>query len=416
MEQENNKKWDTTKIVLAITAGVAVLALVGLLVWMVMSGMITVNVGKPEETTPVETDDSYAATDEEAVEANKNIVAIVDGLELTNGQLQVHYWSTVYNFLNDYGAYASYFGLDVTKPFSEQVCTMSEDGGTWEEFFLEQALDTWAQMATISIMAEEDGFSLSEDDVKNLDAIIENYKNSAADYGYKDLTDMVDQEMGKGTTAEDYITYVKLDYLCSAYYTHLIDKNQPTDAQIEEYYAANEAAVKSAGYGKDAGKLVDVRHILIKPEGGVLNSDGRTYTYTDAQWEDGRQKAQVVYDLWLNGNKDEESFIELAKKHSADSSAADGGLIANTVKGQTVEEFDTWIFADGREYGDHTMVKTVFGYHIMFYLDAEDAWIRYCKSKYSSDIVSAEIEKFAESFTIETKYDQIAIGQVNLAG
>ena len=47
MEQENKKmKWDTTKIVLAVTAGVAVLALVGLLVWMVMSGMITVNVGK----------------------------------------------------------------------------------------------------------------------------------------------------------------------------------------------------------------------------------------------------------------------------------------------------------------------------------------------------------------------------------
>jgi len=49
-------------------------------------------------------------------------------------------------------------------------------------------------------------------------------------------------------------------------------------------------------------------------------------------------------------------------------------------------------------------------------LDAEDAWIRYCKSKYSSDIVSAAIEKFAEDFTIQTKYDQIAIGQIDLAG
>ena len=96
MEQENKKmKWDTTKIVLAVTAGVAVLALVGLLVWMVMSGMITVNVGKSEQTTIVETGDSYIVTDDAAVAANKNIVATVDDVELTNGHLQIHYWSQV---------------------------------------------------------------------------------------------------------------------------------------------------------------------------------------------------------------------------------------------------------------------------------------------------------------------------------
>lgn len=168
MEQENKKmKWDTTKIVLAVTAGVAVLALVGLLVWMVMSGMITVNVGKSEQTTPVETGDSYIVTDDAAVAANKNIVATVDDVELTNGHLQIHYWSQVYNFLSNYGSYLSYFGLDISKPFSEQTCTLG-DGGTWEEFFLEQALDTWAQMATISIMAEEDGFTLSEEQQEEL--------------------------------------------------------------------------------------------------------------------------------------------------------------------------------------------------------------------------------------------------------
>lgn len=416
MEQENKKmKWDTTKIVLAVTAGVAVLALVGLLVWMVMSGMITVNVGKSEQTTPVETGDSYIVTDDAAVAANKNIVATVDDVELTNGHLQIHYWSQVYNFLSNYGSYLSYFGLDISKPFSEQTCTLG-DGGTWEEFFLEQALDTWAQMATISIMAEEDGFTLSEEQQEELATIIENFAKSAPSYGYKDMEEMVAKEMGKGATPEDYYTYVKLDYLCTAYVTYLREKNQPTDAQIEEYYAANEATIKSNGFGKDVGKLVDVRHILIKPEGGVLNSDGRTYTYTDAQWEAARQKAQVVYDLWLNGEKTEDSFAELAAKNSADGSAANGGLYGNVLKGQAVEEFDAWIFADGRAYGDHSMVKTVFGYHIIFYVDTEEAWIRYCNANYANEIVSAEMEKFAESYTIKTEYDLIAIAQVDLVG
>lgn len=416
MEQENKKmKWDTTKIVLAITAGVAVLALVGLLVWMVMSGMITVNVGKPEETTPVETGVSYTVTDEQAMAANKNIVAVVDTLELTNGQLQVHYWSTIYNFLSSYGAYLSYFGLDFTQPLGEQACTLADEG-TWEDFFLEQALDTWAQMATIAIMAEENGFALTEEQQQSMAEMVETVKASAQTYGYEDLTEMVNAEMGKGATADDYIAYMELDYLCSAYVSYLREKNLPNDTQIEEYYAANEEAIKNAGYGKDAGKLVDVRHILIKPEGGTLNSDGYTYTYTEDQWETARQKAQVVYDLWLNGHKDEDSFAELAKKNSADSSAADGGMIANTAKGQTVEEFDTWIFEDGRAYGDHTMIKSVYGYHIMFYVDTEDAWVRYCEYNYANDIASTEMEKFAESFTIKTEYDKIAIGQVDLAG
>lgn len=415
MEENKKMKWDTTKIVLAITAGVAVLALVGLLVWMVMSGMITVNVGKSEQTTPVETGDSYTVDDDAAVAANKNIVATVDNLELNNGQLQILYWTQIYTFLNNYGAYLSYFGLDLSKPLSTQPCAL-EENSTWEEFFLEMALDSWSQMATISIMAEENGFTLSEAQQQELADVIEKLETSAVDYGYENLADMIEKDMGKGATPEDYIAYVKLDFLCSAFVSYLREKNQPTDAQIEEYYAANEATIKSNGFGKDVGKLVDVRHILIKPEGGVLNSDGRTYTYTEAQWEAARQKAQVVYDLWLNGDKSETSFAELAKKNSADSSAANGGMYANVLKGQSVEEFDAWIFADGRAYGNHAMVKTVFGYHIMFYVGTEEAWVRYCRANYANDVVSAEMEKFAKDYTIKTEYDLIAIGQVDLAG
>lgn len=416
MEENKKTKWDTTKIVLAITACVAVLALVGLLVWMVTSGMITVNVGKqPQETTPAETGVSYTVSDDVAAAANKNIVATVGDMELTNGQLQIHYWTQIYNFVSDYGTYLSYFGLDFTKPLSEQPCTVAESG-SWEEFFLEMALNSWSQMATISLMAEENGFVLSEDQEQALQQLIEDFDKTAPNYGYKDLAEMVEKDMGKGATAEDYIAYVKLDYLCSAYVSHMRDENKPTDAQIEEYYAANEATIKSAGYGKDTGKVADVRHILIKPDGGVLNSDGRTYTYTENEWEAGRQKAQVVYDLWLNGEKTEDSFAELAMKNSADGSASNGGLITDIVKGNTVEAFDAWIFADGRAYGNHAMVKTVYGYHIMFYVGTEEAWIRYCSANYANDIISAEMEKFAEDYTIKTEYDLIAIANVNLAG
>ena len=412
MENKKNS-WDTTKVVLAITACVAVLALVGLLVWMVMSGMITVNMGGKDKT-PVETGLSYTVSDAAALAGNKTVVANIGSAEVTNGQLQIHYWSQVYNFISTYGAYLSYFGLDFTQPLSEQMYDATNDM-TWEEFFLEMALDSWSQMAIIAEMAEEEGFTLSQEQQDALEQMILTLDESVASYGYKTLEEMLDKEMGKGTTREDYIAYIKLDYLCSAYVSYLREKNQPNQTQIEDYYAANESSITSAGYGKDKGKVVDVRHILIKPEGGTLNSDGYTYTYTDAQWEAARQKAQVVYDLWLAGDKDEDSFAELAKKNSADTSASAGGLITNIAKGNTVETFDAWIFADGREYEDHGLVKSVYGYHIMFYVTAEEAWIRYCEASYANEVVSAKIEKFAESYKLETDYDNIALGGVDFS-
>lgn len=411
---ENKKtNWDTTKIVLAITAGVAVLALVGLLIWMVMSGMITVNMGGKEKD-PAETGVSYVVSDEAALAANKTVVATVGDAKLTNGQLQVYYWSQVYDFISYYSSYISYLGVDFTKPLSGQMYDATNDM-TWEEFFLEMALDSWSQMAIIADMAEEDGFALSQEQQNTLNIMIADMDVNVAAYGYKTLDEMLDKEMGKGTTREDYIAYTKLDYFCSAYVSYLKEKHVPTQAQIEEYYAANEAAVKSAGYGKDAGKVVDVRHILIQPKDGVLNSDGRTYTYTPAQWEEARQRAQLVYDLWLNGEKNEKSFGELAKKNSADGSAVNGGLYANAKKGTTVEEFDAWIFDENRAYGDHAMIKTVFGYHIMFYVEAEEAWVRYCASSYTGDVVSAQMEEYSKDFSLKTEYDNIALGGVNFS-
>lgn len=429
MEQENKKQsWDITKIILAFVAGISVtaLAFVVAVVILLSSGVAVASIpfvgnwlsslSATQEPAPdPDTSLSYTVSDEVAITANPNLVAAVGDLQLTNGQLQIHYWTQIYSFVNEYGVYLSYFGLDFTKPLGEQTCALAEQG-SWEDFFLEMALDSWAQAATIKLMAEEEGYALSEEQKAELEAIIESVEQSAPGYGYASLEDMVKTEMGAGAKVEDYIAYVELDYFCSAYAAYLQEKNVPNEEQLQQYYTDNEETIVNAGYGKDAGKVVDIRHVLIKPEGGTLNDDGYTYTYTDEQWEAAREKAQKLYDAWLEGKKDEDSFGVLAKNNSADSSASSGGLITDLAKGKTVEGFDDWIFAEGREYGDHGLVKTVYGYHIIFYVADEEAWLRYCEANYANDIISTQLTKFAEDYAIQTDYDLIAIGQVDLAG
>jgi hypothetical protein len=119
---------------------------------------------------------------------------------------------------------------------------------------------------------------------------------------------------------------------------------------------------------KESGKLVDVRHILIKPTGGTLSADGKTTTYSEEEWNTCRDKAQAILDAWLAGEADEDAFAALATEKTEDAgSKKSGGLYENVWKGKMATEFNDWCFDEARQVGDYGLVKTSYGYHIMFF-------------------------------------------------
>ncbi len=80
------------------------------------------------------------------------------------------------------------------------------------------------------------------------------------------------------------------------------------------------------------------------------------------------KEAQTILEDYLAGDKTEDSFAELAKLHSADGNASEGGIYENTTLGYMVAEFENWAIEDGRKYGDVGIVETEFGYHIMYFI------------------------------------------------
>lgn len=122
---------------------------------------------------------------------------------------------------------------------------------------------------------------------------------------------------------------------------------------------------------------VDVRHILLVPENPTKDTYGNA-TYSEEDWEACRVKAQEMLDQWVASGAKEEDFITLAKENSKDGNAKDGGIYENVTKGYMVAEFDAWIFDETRQYGDYGLVKTQFGYHLMFFVHGDtavDRWI-----------------------------------------
>ncbi|MDD6490136.1 MAG: peptidylprolyl isomerase [Clostridia bacterium] len=114
---------------------------------------------------------------------------------------------------------------------------------------------------------------------------------------------------------------------------------------------------------RDESALKDVRHILLSAD---------TYGSDDAA----KAKADEVYNEWKKGDATEDSFGELANKYSSDGgSNSKGGLYTNVTEGQMVTEFNDWCFDKSRKPGDTDIVKTQFGYHIMYFVgDSGTAW------------------------------------------
>ena len=146
------------------------------------------------------------------------------------------------------------------------------------------------------------------------------------------------------------------------------DKNTASNGGLNQYVKKNSLAT------------VDVRHILIMPEGGTKNESGTSITYSEADWEACRIAAQAVLDEYLAGEQTAEAFGELANKYSddKDGKVTDGGLYSNVTVGKMVKPFEEWIFNDSRQVGETGLVKTDYGYHVMYFVKRNapvDDWL-----------------------------------------
>ena len=356
---------------------------------------------------------SYSADDEQIVAQGQTVVATMGDAQLTNSELQVYYWMGVYDFLNQYGSYASMFGLDYTKPMDMQL---SVDGKlTWQQYFLDAALSTWTNYQAMTHEAKANGYVLDEEYVIYLEDLPENLAKSAVEMGYESAEDMIQRDMGPGASMEGYLKYLDTYYLGYMYYGDTLEQIPVTEADVEAYFEAHAAEYLENGLEKTDDRYVDVRHILISPEGGTTAEDGTT-AYSDAEWAAAEKKANDILNEWLTKNPDEDGFAVLAEAYSMDpGSASNGGLYEGVYKGQMVPEFENWCFDAARKTGDYGIVKTTYGYHIMYYVDSELVWYSTAEQDLMVEKGNEFLKSILDKHPAEIDYRAIRIGSVDLA-
>jgi peptidyl-prolyl cis-trans isomerase SurA len=121
-----------------------------------------------------------------------------------------------------------------------------------------------------------------------------------------------------------------------------------TEAEINQYLDENRAKLET-------DLSFHARHILITPEG-----EG------DVGWESARIKAEMLRAQLQDGA----DFIELAKQHSRDATANDGGDLGTLKRGELAAEVEAELLA--LEVGEISRpVRSPLGFHV-FRLEAKD--------------------------------------------
>ncbi len=316
-------------------------------------------------------------------------VASCAGTSITNGDVMFYYDDQMYNFTTTYSQYLS-FMMDSTKALDEQI---GMDGvNTWEQLFVDSGMQMFHQVAALAAHARAEGFTLPAEAQTAVDTMESQLDATAQAYGFADALSYLQAYFGPSATLENYLKFYENNVYVNAYLTEQQSAIEISDEDAEAYYTANETTLtETYGIQKIDKNVVNVRHILVQPE-STTAEDGST-SISEEAWAAAESRAQSLYEEWKKGEATEETFAQLATDNTQDpGSQSSGGLYNDVYPGQMVTEFNDWCFADERQVGDHGVVKTSYGYHIMFFSGEGD--FVYWKAAVADMMVGEQMNEF----------------------
>ena len=265
---------------------------------------------------------------------------------------------------------------DNAKAFKNEL---KADGSNFAELAAKYSTTDFNKMAY-----KEDGFTTQLGVTKS---VLQSQQAAIA------TADPHNHEEGEEHSDDEEETYSGLDWLFSA------DRKAGDIYQhsTSVVYVITPAAITNA-------ETVNVRHILIAPE---TDDDKSATDATEDQWKAAYSKAEEILNNWKSGDATEDSFAALAKENTADTGSKDnGGLYEAVIPGQMVNTFSAWCFDNSRKTGDTGIVRSTYGYHIMYFAGTtgEKIWEYNAKTALASADGATQSEKLEEEYTLKVNW------------
>ena len=112
---------------------------------------------------------------------------------------------------------------------------------------------------------------------------------------------------------------------------------------------------------------------------------------------------EEILEEWKSGAATEDSFAELCKKYTQDTSAVEnGGLFEQVTKTGMTEELSNWIFDNSRQAGDTVAITVSDTSYVLYYIGQDQPeWKINIKNTLVSDTMSQHMQDITADVTVE---------------
>ena len=112
---------------------------------------------------------------------------------------------------------------------------------------------------------------------------------------------------------------------------------------------------------------------------------------------------EEILEEWKNGAATEDSFADLCKKYTQDTSAVEnGGLFEQVTKTGMTEELSNWIFDSSRQAGDTVAITASDTTYVLYYIGQDQPeWKINIKNTLVSDTMSQHMQDITADVTVE---------------
>ena len=320
--------------------------------------------------------------------------ATVNGEKISAVELNYFYIDVINKYCNQYSSYLSYF-LDTNKPLNEQYYDETNKI-TWDEEFLEMALDSVKNNYALYNAAKAAGHKLTDEEKASSDDLFDQLEQAAESYGYSSSDDYLEALYGLGADLDSYKDYYNVTSMASSYYNFYTKQLEEsiTNDDLREFEADKMYEFNSYTY---ASYYMSVDSFK---EGGTKDDKGNV-TYSDAEIKAAEAAVKSAAEaLAVSENNTLEALnaaIAAADKTSTTTTAtADEATKDQATKASATENKDVkyssvntavqeWIRDDARKAGDIAAlpytttstvdgeeVETLKGYYVVLFQSVND--------------------------------------------
>lgn len=277
---------------------------------------------------------------------NRTTAVSINGTNYTASDVAYHYASA-----RQTQAYYAMYGLssfDYTTSAKDQVYN-EEDGTTWHDYLLEQAVTSLTQEAALADQAEKAGITLSEEAQANVAAALDSLESSRISAGYSSRDAYLRANYGAVMTYDKYVQCLNRSALAAEYYNTQADSYTYGQDELNDYYAQH----------KDELDMYTISQFIFRANVETTDAEGNAIEMTDeekaAALETAKAEAQANAQALFTRLKAGESAETLKDEYAEQlySSYASQRMQGSNLSSQYAE----WATDAARQNGDTTLVE-----------------------------------------------------------